>query len=176
MRLQCSFCRCMYGQVEPLDDASISHGMCADCFEHFDRQWSGIGLEEYLDTFPFPVLAVDADSRIAAINEPAEAMVQRSSSEVRGLLGGEATECVYARLPGGCGQTRHCQFCTIRRTVMDTHLTGEPHRRVEATLNQEAGPVRFLISTQKIVPARGDVAVVMLSIEEVLDDSGVESS
>lgn len=170
MKLQCSYCRCIFGETEPLDDHSVSHGMCSDCFAHFDRQWSGQGLEEFLDRLPFPVLAIDGDSRVAAINEKASAMVQHTSSEVRGLLGGEATECVYSRLPEGCGRTRHCHLCAIRRCVMDTHESGEPHRRVPATLNQQAGPVQFLISTEKILPPLGGPEIVLLSIEEVPGD------
>jgi len=83
MRLQCSYCRSFFGEAEPLDDDAISHGMCDECFDHFDAQWEGQDLEGFLDKFRFPVLAVGSDSRVVAVNEHASAFVQRPRSASR---------------------------------------------------------------------------------------------
>ncbi len=90
---------------------------------------------------------------------------------MRGFLGGEAMECVNARLPEGCGETEHCRTCTIRRTVMDTHLSGQPHERVATALDRVDGPVRFWVSTELLVRPGGGVPVVMVTIEEMPSDA-----
>ena len=71
-------------------------------------------------------------------------------------------ECVYSDLPGGCGETIHCSACTIRKTVMKTHDTGENQKDVLAIqyLKTPTGNQLFeiLISTQKV----GDVVLLHL--------------
>ncbi len=176
MRLICSYCRREYGETEPLAEDGPSHGICEACFEHYSAQWDGQAIEDYLEGFPFPVLAVGADSRIAAVNELASSFVDRPKRKMRGFLGGEAMECVHARLPEGCGRTEHCRTCTIRRTVMDSHESGRSHRRVLTTLNREDGPVQFWVSTELLVPPEGDVAVVIVTVEEIDTEAAPPSS
>ena len=170
MRLQCSYCRSFFGETEPLDDDAVTHGMCDECFEHFDAQWAGQNLESFLDKFEFPVLAVGPDSRIVAVNERAATFVRRPRRSVRGFLGGEALECANARLPEGCGETVHCQRCSIRRAVMDTRLSGHAHHRVETSFDRVDGHRRFWISTELLVPPGGGDTVVVLTVEESLAD------
>ena len=74
-------------------------------------------------------------------------------------------ECAYATLPGGCGNTIHCDGCTIRNTVMDTFQTGKSHLKKPAyrihgipDKNQE---IHYLISTVKVKD------VVLLRIDKI---------
>jgi PAS domain-containing protein len=90
---------------------------------------------------------VEALGRLLGANQSAADMLGKSREELVGLLGGEAMECVYARLPGGCGGTVHCQTCMIRRTVSETHADGHPRVDVPATLEAGQGPACLLIST-----------------------------
>lgn len=147
MEIICSYCRKALGTKPPLEDDSVTHGMCPGCQEHFRRQWSGLSLGEYLDAFDRPIVVVDAEGRVVAANQQLADLVGRSQRELSGLLGGEAMECQYSRLPGGCGRTVHCQTCTIRNAVSQTLETGEPLDRVPAWLDQQEGRVSLRIST-----------------------------
>lgn len=149
MKVICSYCRKRLPDKAPFDDPEPTHTMCAECLAYFEAQWKGQGLGEYLNRFDAPVLAVDADGRLIAANQSAAELLGRPAEELTGLLGGEATECVNARLPGGCGQTIHCQRCTIRKTVTETMQTGKPSTDVHAYLDRDEGRVYFLISTER---------------------------
>jgi len=143
----CSYCRKDMGTKPPLADGALSHGMCQACGEHFGALWGGLSWSQYLARFDYPVILVEGEGRFVGVNEAAGAMLGRSPEEVIGLLGGEAMECVYARLPEGCGRTEHCSTCTIRNTVSRTHRTGEAVNRVPATLKRRDHALSLLIST-----------------------------
>jgi len=147
MRVVCSYCQKLIATKPPLQDGSVTHGMCQACSEYFGAQWSGMSYDAYLARFTFPVVLVDADARLVAVNRPACDLLGREPRDVIGLLGGEALECARARLPGGCGRTVHCPTCTIRNTVTRTRQTGEAMSRVPALLRRAGGTVELLIST-----------------------------
>lgn len=153
MKVICSYCREEIGEKEPLEDDSLSHGMCQACYEYFQEQIRGISLDEYLNKFEAPVLIVDEDGRIVATNEMAEAITGRgrSSRDLIGLLGGEVMECLYARLPEGCGKTEHCVACGIRNTVMASMENGVPQVRVPVKLQKVDKEIKMVISTTKIL-------------------------
>jgi PAS domain-containing protein len=161
VKVLCSYCRKTYGEKEPLGDDRVTHGICSECMSYYGSQWSGESLGQFLDRYEFPVLAINREGRVMAANAAMEAMLGKDASEIRGLRGGEASECAYARLPEGCGRTVHCQRCAIRLTVEDTHATGQEHQRVPAVLDLDDERVSFLISTS----LHGDA--VHLVIEEV---------
>jgi PAS domain-containing protein len=119
-------------------------------------------LGEYLDQFQEPVIVINGVGRVLAANQPMANLLGKSEREVAGLLGGEAMECVYARLPGGCGHTTHCKTCTIRNTVTTTRESSIPQSRVPAYLDQDDGRTRFVISSKKV---RGTILVIIEEIE-----------
>ncbi len=147
MKVICSYCREDMGQSPPLEDDSVSHGMCPPCSDYYTEQWSGLSLGEYLDRFELPVLVVDPDGRTLAANQIMSDALHKSEREIFGLLGGEVMECAHARLPGGCGKTVHCSICTIRKAVMHTMTTGEPCKHVTAYLERSDGRQRLVISS-----------------------------
>jgi PAS domain-containing protein len=149
MKIICSFCRADLGEKEPFDVDSVTHGMCDACADHFGRQWAGLDLGEYLDRFDRPVLAVSQDGRIVAANQLMADMLGKSERRLFGLLGGEAMECRFARLPEGCGNTIHCKTCTVRNTVMGVLETGEPREGVSAYVDQGDRRVGLTISAYK---------------------------
>lgn len=138
------------GEKEPYDDERVSHGMCKECFHYYQKQYSGLSLDEFLGLFEVPILMVNEDGRIVAANKQAQTMTGKSQEEVFGLLGGEVMECVYARLPEGCGETVHCAACSIRITVMATMESGEPQMHVPVKLRQAENEIPMTISTEKI--------------------------
>lgn len=157
MHVVCSYCRKDLGRKPPLGDGAVTHAMCGDCDAYFAEQWQGMSYGAYVARFPYPVVLVEGEGRVVAMNQPACDFLGRQPREVVGLLGGEAMECAYARLPGGCGKTAHCAACAIRNTVTHTHRTGQAMTRVRATLRRRDQQVHeLLISTTlegKIVKA-----------------------
>jgi transcriptional regulator with PAS, ATPase and Fis domain len=124
--------------------------MCKECYNHYKDQIKGLSLDKFLDRFEAPLLVVDKDGRIVAANKMIENIMSRSRRDIFGLLGGEVMECVYARLPEGCGKTAHCLACSIRNTVMAAMESGEPQMHVPVTLSQENKEIEMVISTEKI--------------------------
>lgn len=73
-------------------------------------------------------------------------MLGKSERQIFGLRRGEAMECLYARLPEGCGNTVHCEICTVRNTVMEVMETGEPRELVPAYVDRGSHRVALAIS------------------------------
>jgi hypothetical protein len=147
MKIICSYCRKPCGEKEPLNDDRTSHGMCYDCFDHFERQAKGLKLDEYLDDFEAPILIVNKECRIAALNKKAAARLEKPRNEIIGLLGGEAIECNFARLPEGCGKTVCCETCTLRQTIMDTITTGKTRKNVRKTIRKSDREIDMIFSS-----------------------------
>lgn len=148
MRVVCSYCRKDQGTKPPLRDGGVTHVMCRECDAYFAAQWSGMSFEAYVARFDFPVVLVEGEGRVVAMNPAAGAFLGRGPREVVGLLGGEAMECAHARLPGGCGKTTHCAACAIRNSVQETHRSGRTLTRVPATLRRADQQHQLLVSTR----------------------------
>lgn len=156
MRKQCSWCRADMGDVDSYtdDDKLVTHGICQDCLNHLSKNKKGRPIDAFIDELPLPVVLVDSQRRIEFSNEKACQILGKELSELKGRLGGEAFECSYARLPGGCGKQNHCTGCAIRIAVTECHRTGKSQEQVTATLRRKTdeGDVdtRFIISTTKV--------------------------
>lgn len=155
LRKVCAWCNASLGTTSEDPEAVVSHGICSSCREYFfGEAKDGETLQRFLDRLEAPILVVDRDGDVLTANCPARNLVQKELDEVRGFPGGEVMECAYARLPGGCGRTVHCDGCTIRNTVTATHADGVSRHGVEAFQNL-SGPdgvqrMRILISTEKV--------------------------
>jgi PAS domain-containing protein len=150
VKVICSYCRKKIGEKEPINDDSVSHGMCQECYDYYKEQVNGLPLDKFLDRFEIPLLVVDKNVRIVAANKMFEKMTGRSHRDIFGLLGGEVMECAYARLPEGCGETVHCLACSIRNTVMAAMESGEPQMQVPVKLRRESKEIGMVISAEKI--------------------------
>ena len=138
---------------EPMD-SPITHGICADCAYKilgFKRH----ALNELLETLSGPVVVVDADGAVLEANTRARGLLNKTPEQMQGKRTGDIIECEYARSPGGCGSTDHCQTgCIIRRSVTHTLSTGEAVEGQMAIQSiftpSEVRDTRFLISTEKV--------------------------
>lgn len=154
MRTICAWCRKKMFRVDsqPVSENLISHGICEDCQDNILFQM-GVELQVFLDSLGVPIVVVNEEGIVVTGNDRARRLLRKGLTEIEGFRGGEIFECAYARLPEGCGNTKHCSGCTIRRTVMHTHATGKGYLRIPATLsryNPEATEkITFLISTER---------------------------
>lgn len=160
MRVVCSYCRKYLPDKAPLDDEGTSHTICPECYDYFVEQLEGLPLDKYLDRFDAPVMIVDDDCRIVAANAKAADITGKPEREIVGKYGGNALECVYSRLPGGCGKTVHCETCAIRRAVQQALETGKPQMRIPVHIQREDGEVSLKFSVVKIG------ALIRIMIEE----------
>ena len=139
MKVVCSYCEKFIREKPPLDDPTPTHAICADCFEHYAAQWDGQSMGEFLDRFDSPVVAVDDDVRVLALNHSmAKAHNIHDRSELN-VMGGELLECEHARRPEGCGRTVHCKACAIRNVVGHTIDAGKAQIAVPATQSDGQG-------------------------------------
>ncbi len=150
MKIICSYCRLDLGEKEPFEDKSLSHSICPKCMDYQQIMMEGLSIEQYLDILEVPVVIINDESRVVGINNLAEKLIGKSHNETSGLLGGEAMNCVFAMLPEGCGNTVHCNTCTIRRAVMSVMESGIPKRHIPVNLSQESQELNMIISAEKI--------------------------
>jgi PAS domain-containing protein len=147
MHLICSYCGKYIKEKKPYEVTRATHGICPECYVSLMQQNEGLSYDEYLETFDVPVLVVDAGRRITAANQAALTMIGQPAERVVGLLGGEAMECLHATLPGGCGETIHCETCTIKNLVMRTIEHGKSFHNEVVSMLTERGKCHFLVST-----------------------------
>jgi hypothetical protein len=162
MRVICSYCRRTIRADPHARVTDVSHGMCEPCGQHFERLWAGMPVNEYLDDLGHPVLLMDGDARVIAMNAKLAELIGADQEATRGLTGGEAFACVHSRLPEGCGRSVHCRECAIRRAVETVARTGKPKERVAAYVDLEAGRLDLRISAK---PAKA--GIVQVKIEEM---------
>lgn len=73
-----------------------------------------------LDAFPAPILVVDDDVRVVAMNAAAAKLQPGLSSRALHMRGGEMLRCVHATLaPEGCGRAETCKKCVVRGAVKE---------------------------------------------------------
>lgn len=147
----CRYCKKRV-RTMPSEFDAVSQGVCERCLPLLVREL-GRPLSEFLDGLGPPVLVVQDNARVISANAAARKMLTKEQLEICGKMAGEVIGCRHAREPGGCGQTIHCQSCTIRKTVAETLAAGEPCRRTAfADIGLISGDrmVRFLIETEKV--------------------------
>jgi hypothetical protein len=152
---------------DTLFSGEILRSLCNDCANLFMAQ-HGMPLEHFINGFTVPVIVMAQNGSVGMANGRAHTLLGKAHGQIAGRQGGDVFECEHAAEPEGCGKTVHCSGCTIRRAVMDTMQTGEPHVRVPASLKvgkaDDAQPLAMQISTQKIL------GFVLLKVEKIAID------
>ena len=150
----CAWCKKEMANREQYSaDGDITHGICSLCAVEFTRNITRTA-QEILDMIVEPVFVLDSEGVVKSTNASGRKLLGKEYSDISNHLGGEVFECVYARLPEGCGRTEHCKTCAIRNTVMDTLATGRSYTKVPAfqKINTPGGVriMRFFVSTEKL--------------------------
>jgi len=169
MKTICSWCTIEINAGGENSDGLISHGICEACAFHL-RASHGMAFETYIRGLQVPVAVVNDDSTVLFVSGMLKKMLAKDDVQIAGFPGGVVFECEYAYLPGGCGGTVHCDGCTIRNTVMDTHRDGLPRSRVNANLRQRTADggsqnLALIISTEKV----DDVVVLLIENPPVVE-------
>ena len=149
LRLECAWCKRLLSDDI---DAPVSHGICEQC--SIEAEFHREHLDDLLNGLRGPVLAVDSEGTVLAINDMAAALLGSDAASMEGRLPGDVISCVYSELPGGCGRTTHCTGCAIRQAFEHTATTGEPVHE-QTAFSYTRTPQRlvwkcFLISTERI--------------------------
>jgi PAS domain-containing protein len=164
----CAWCNKQISNDSGQQDGLISHGICRECQDYFFPSHGQRSFTEFLDLLSVPIVVIDDEMRLVTANRKACRLLGKKARQMEGLHFGEAVECPYARLPGGCGKAVHCRSCTIRLTTLDTYTTGQSHYDVPAfqdiSFAGEKKKICFLISTE----TSGEF--VLLRIHEITDD------
>jgi hypothetical protein len=166
MRQLCAWCGKVLEEKGSPEPQSVpeTHGICTACSETVLR--GGGTLVSFLDGMGLPILLLDANAALVTANVAARETLRLDLPKLKGELAGDVIECVYAALPGGCGQQLHCAACQIRNSVTSTFLTGAILEGVEA-YQDVRGPggaerLHLRISTAKL----GDAVVLRLDSVE----------
>jgi DNA-binding CsgD family transcriptional regulator len=138
-----------------------------------------IELGVLFDKAPVAMLIFNRDRRLCHLNEAAVAMAGREKKTAIGLRGGEFLRCIHAfEDPKGCGYSKACDACIVRRTVLDTFQTGVDHRSVEAPVPHGAeGAIEerwVRLSTTRIELPEGER--VLLCLEDISDRKRAEEA
>jgi hypothetical protein len=167
MKHVCAWCGREYGvSGEETAPNHITHGICAECEEYFQRD-EPESLRGFLNRFDAPVLCVDDDARVITTNDEACRLFETESAEIGDLMFGEMVQCSWSRLPEGCGRTEHCAACAIRLAVGDTLASGTDVEDRKAFVDRfdDEGHVRrshFLVSTKR----HGDAVLLKICATE----------
>jgi predicted amidohydrolase YtcJ len=154
MNKKCAWCNEELTAIEGYtSEGEISNGICTRCAIKLTNS-NPRTAKELLRFVREPVFVINSDGMMKAANNAGLKMLGKDMDEIEDALGGDAFECSYASLEGGCGNTEHCKTCTIRNAVMDTLSTGRGYRNIPAfqSINTSEGPkiFRFYISTEKV--------------------------
>jgi nitrogen fixation/metabolism regulation signal transduction histidine kinase len=131
-----------------------------------------------LEALPFPVLVVDADVRILAMNKGAERLVGQGADVVLRKRGGEVLHCVHhGDTPEGCGRGPSCADCVVRTSVnlafQGNHLV---HQRAKLEIRQgDAVREVFVLVTASPFSSGGRTytAVVIEDLSELVSSGAI---
>jgi hypothetical protein len=155
MQITCAWCNCSLGEdsIVPSGPLDISHGICPACSIRLCMN-EPVVMKEFLNKLDAPVFAINSDGLIISGNDLALQSVNKPLDDVAFELGGNVMGCVFAELPGGCGNTIHCAGCSIRNLVLSTHKTGVGFTKAPAylyvQLKKDVQKIDFQVSTERV--------------------------
>jgi len=156
MKRVCAWCNSPMGSVrikKTADSSLVTHSICSDCSDNLEFQL-GVPLQRYLDSLKIPIIALNGDGRVIAVNCEASRIHPGKTGEEMAEWHDRIFECAHARLPEGCGNTVHCSGCAIRFAAVECYRTGESLRNLPAHIthcdSDSADKAELLISADMI--------------------------
>lgn len=161
---RCFFCNMPLASVgTQSEQVQISQGVCGHCLKKHSNHDQN-SLAKMLNGLDVPVLVVNQKMHCIYGNHEAQQLTQLSFADLQHELPGNLLMCCYASQPGGCGQTEHCESCTIRNCIVKTFESGQPCKDVAVVLQRDDGHGQH--SCQLIVSTQMFVNTVLLRIEQ----------
>ena len=77
---------------EDAANQAVSHGICLECGFTF-RSGTGIGLRQFVNGTPVPVLAMTADAKLLAANAAGLRALDKSETAIQDQLSGVVIDC-----------------------------------------------------------------------------------
>lgn len=119
--------------------------------------------QQELEAIEAPVLLLQGNPRqVVTANRKALDLFGKTHGEVAARRGGQVFDCVHAFSEAGCGKDDNCEPCVIRKAIVDTLETGNPHEGVSSELQVRKGGTTqtyvLAVSTRKT----GDLALVRM--------------
>ncbi|MGD9331438.1 MAG: SpoIIE family protein phosphatase [Desulfobacterales bacterium] len=137
-----------------------------------DLRESNEFLNLLLDNINSAVLIADENLQIHAFNNSFLNMFDRSTDQPVKTSFGQIAGCVNAVAENRpCGQTSQCQFCSIRRSLLDTLLKKAPvdRQRLERRFYIDGRPVtKYLEFSARPIQFRGR-RMIMVMIHDITD-------
>src|SRR6185369_5198083 len=156
MKRVCAWCNSPMGSVrikKTADSSLVTHSICSDCSDNLEFQL-GVPLQRYLDSLKIPIIALNGDGRVIAVNCEAFRIHSGKTGEETTEWPDRIVECAHARLPERCGNTVHCSGCAIRCTAIECFKTGKSLRDMPAHVthcdSDPAAKAELLISADRI--------------------------
>jgi hypothetical protein len=139
------------GEVEPLEDPSITSGICKSCYDSYSPQWLSRNFDQYLPEDEVAACVFNKDLRILAVTPRFNAIFAGRRKDVRGLLCGEVLCCYYStsQCQVSCGETEHCSSCKIRDAINGVFQTGKSRPHLQVAFEKEHGEHKLTVSLQK---------------------------
>jgi hypothetical protein len=156
MKRVCAWCNSPMGSIrvkKPAGSNLVTHSICRDCSDNLEFQL-GVPLQRYLDSLKLPIVALNGDGRVIAVNCEASSIYSEKSGDGITEWPDRIFECAHARLPVGCGNSVHCSGCAIRIAATDSYRTGESQRDLPAYIthcdSDSPDKAELLISADKV--------------------------
>jgi hypothetical protein len=156
MKRVCAWCNSPMGSVSIRKTAGsglVTHSICCDCADNLEFQL-GVPLPRYLDSLKTPIIALNGDGRVIAVNSEAFRVCSGKAGEEIVAWPDRIFECAHARLPEGCGNTVHCSGCAIRFATTECYRTGESLRNLPAHIthcdSDSPDKAEILISADRV--------------------------
>lgn len=129
-------------------------------------------LDSIFDLAPTPMLLLDKDGFVEAINNACAEVTGRTKDEMIGLRAGNAFSCINVHRGSECSTNDECNKCIFKNTAIETLMAGAGVTRKEADFtivmpNGAESHRDLLISTSYI--DKGDGAKVMFSINDITE-------
>lgn len=150
----CAWCKTpLSAPADKGTDESVTHGICPKCAAKL-RAGLPVTLDSFVEQFDSELWVVDEGGNVLAANRKAIGRTGRTKEEVRGMPEGLIFECQHAYLPEGCGKTKHCSGCLLRRTIDRCAHRGENQSRCTVTMTQRtaegARPSEVQIAVERV--------------------------
>jgi signal transduction histidine kinase len=127
---------------------------------------------------PSILLVLDEYTNVLNINDTALTIVNKAKENSIGLRPGDILNCIRSYdSPKGCGNGPQCKHCLVRKTVLETLLTGKNNYRVESPflIKSSEGISTLTVLVSAISMKREEGNAVLVAIDDITERKKLET-